>query len=62
MPQHQVEAHLFDQQLDLYGRTVTLEFVERIRSMNRFDSVDALVAQLQSDDRDIRALLAAEPA
>jgi riboflavin kinase/FMN adenylyltransferase len=62
VPHHQVEAHLFDQQLDLYGRTVTLEFVDRIRAMNRFDSVDALVAQLQTDDHDIRAVLAAEPA
>jgi riboflavin kinase/FMN adenylyltransferase len=60
VPQHQVEAHLFDQKLDLYGRTLTVEFVEYIRPMNRFAGVDALVAQLQADERRIRELLAVE--
>jgi riboflavin kinase/FMN adenylyltransferase len=59
VPQHQVEAHLLDQRLDLYGRTITLEFVAYIRPMNRFDGVDALVAQLQADERRIREILAA---
>jgi riboflavin kinase/FMN adenylyltransferase len=58
VPQHQVEAHLLDQRLDLYGRTITLEFVEYIRPMNRFSGVDALVAQLQADERRIREILA----
>ncbi|MGN6502749.1 MAG: bifunctional riboflavin kinase/FAD synthetase [Pseudolysinimonas sp.] len=58
VPQHQVEAHLLDQRLDLYGRTITLEFVEYIRPMNRFAGVGALVAQLQADERRIREILA----
>lgn len=59
--QHQVEAHLLDQKLDLYGKTIELEFVEYIRAMNRFDGVDALVAQLRADEKRIRGILAGEP-
>jgi riboflavin kinase/FMN adenylyltransferase len=57
IPQHQVEAHLLDQKLDLYGAAIELGFVERIRAMNKFDGVDALVAQLQQDEQRIRAVL-----
>lgn len=60
VPQHQVEAHLLDQKLDLYGKTIELAFVEYIRPMNRFDGVDALVAQLQADEQRIRGILQAE--
>jgi riboflavin kinase/FMN adenylyltransferase len=61
VPQHQVEAHLFDVRADLYGRTIELEFVEHIRPMNRFDSVEALVEQLNADAAIIREILAADP-
>lgn len=60
VPQHQVEAHLLDQRLDLYGRPIELEFIEYIRPMNRFEGVDALVAQLRADERRIREILTAE--
>lgn len=62
VPDHQVETHLFDQDLDLYDRPIVLEFVEYLRPMNSFPSVEALVAQLRRDDESIRAILAAEPA
>lgn len=61
IPQHQVEAHLLDQKLDLYDRTIELEFVDYIRPMNRFAGVDALVTQLRADEQSIRAVLAQEP-
>ena len=44
-----VEAHLLDVSPDLYGRRLTLAFVERIRGERRFDSVDALRAQIADD-------------
>jgi riboflavin kinase / FMN adenylyltransferase len=59
IPQHQVEAHLLDQKLDLYGSTIELGFVDRVRSMQKFESVDALVTQLQADEVRIREILAA---
>lgn len=44
-----VEAHLIGLDANLYGREVTLEFVERLRAERRFDSLDALAAQLDAD-------------
>ncbi len=44
-----VEVHLLDFQGDLYGQRIGVEFVARIRSEQRFDSREALAAQLQRD-------------
>jgi riboflavin kinase/FMN adenylyltransferase len=57
VPQKQVEAHLLDQSLDLYGHTIELEFVRYIRPMHRFESVDALVGQMRADEQEIRVIL-----
>ncbi|HEV8600366.1 MAG TPA: riboflavin biosynthesis protein RibF [Gemmatimonadales bacterium] len=52
-----IEAHLFDFSENLYGRTVRLEWVERLRDIQRFPSLDALRAQLALDrDRALEAL------
>jgi riboflavin kinase/FMN adenylyltransferase len=42
---------------DLYGHWVDLDFVERIRSMEKFDSVDALIAQMDQDVARTREVL-----
>ena len=44
-----VEAHLFDFSDDLYGRTVRVGFVQRMRDERAFESVDALRAQIAAD-------------
>lgn len=44
-----IEAHIFDFDLDLYGATIQLSFTERIRNEIKFDTVDALVTQLIAD-------------
>jgi riboflavin kinase/FMN adenylyltransferase len=44
-----VEAYLLDQDLDLYGETVRVAFVERLRGEQRFDSVEELIAQMKLD-------------
>lgn len=44
-----VEAHLLDYQGDLYGQRLGLAFVERLRDERKFESVDALVAQIRQD-------------
>ena len=54
-----LEAHLFDASADLYGATVRLDFVARLRGVQRFDSPEALVAQLQADERSAREALRA---
>jgi riboflavin kinase/FMN adenylyltransferase len=44
-----VEAHLIDFEGDLYGQTLRIAFVERMRGEKRFDSVDELVEQMNRD-------------
>jgi riboflavin kinase / FMN adenylyltransferase len=44
-----VEAHLIDFEGDLYGQTLRIAFVERMRGEKRFDSVDELVQQMNRD-------------
>ena len=44
-----VEAHLIDFEGDLYGQPLRIAFLERMRGERRFDSVDALVEQMQRD-------------
>ena len=44
-----VEVHFFDFNEDLYGKTIRIAFLNRLRSEQKFDSVDALKAQLKND-------------
>jgi riboflavin kinase / FMN adenylyltransferase len=44
-----LEAHVLDFDGDLYGEEARIEFVELLRSEMRFESVEALVAQLSLD-------------
>jgi riboflavin kinase/FMN adenylyltransferase len=56
-----VEAHLFGVDADLYGQTVRIEWVERMRDVTRFPSVDALRSQLARDRETAQAILARGP-
>jgi len=44
-----LEAHLLDFSGDLYGKRVHVEFVQFLRSEQRFDGIEALSAQLTRD-------------
>jgi len=52
-----VEAHLLDYEGDLYGRTLRLEFEERLREERTFPDAEALVAQIRSDIIEARGVL-----
>ena len=52
-----VEAHLLDVVPDLYGRRLTLAFLDRIRPEQRFPSLEALRAQIGEDVATARRLL-----
>jgi len=55
-----VEAYALDRDdLQLYGRDVAVEFVARLRGMERFESVEALRTQMASDVARSRELLTA---
>ncbi len=44
-----VEAFVIDEGGNFYGRRVALDFVERLRDTEKFDSVEALIAQIDVD-------------
>ncbi len=57
-----LEVHLFDFDADIYGRYVQVEFLHRIREERRFESFDALKAQIELDVGQARAYFAARNA
>ena len=50
-----VEACLLDFEGDLYGKTLRVEFFQHLRDEIRFDSLDALKAQIAADADTTRA-------
>jgi riboflavin kinase / FMN adenylyltransferase len=54
-----IEAYLIGFDGDLYGETLRIAFVERMRGEKRFESVDALVEQMQADVRKAERICAA---
>lgn len=55
--QRRVEAFVLDFDGDLYGEHVSVEFLQRLRPMLRFDSVDALLVEMADDVERTRVLL-----
>ena len=53
-----VEAHLIDFEGDLYGQQLRIAFLERMRGERRFDTVDALVEQMNLDVAEAREICA----
>lgn len=58
-PYSLLEAYLLDFSGDLYGQAVAVQFVERLRGEQRFESVDDLVAQMHRDCDRAREILGA---
>ena len=54
-----MEAHIFDFDSDLYGRTIEVALHHYLRPEAKFDHVDALIAQMRADEAEARRLLAA---
>jgi riboflavin kinase/FMN adenylyltransferase len=53
-----VEAYLLDFSGDLYGQTLTVEFIARLRGELAFDGVEPLIAQMNADVAETRRRLA----
>jgi riboflavin kinase/FMN adenylyltransferase len=53
-----LEAHIFGFEGDLYGEWVRIEWVERLRDVERFGSVEQLRKQLEQDRTRAEAVLA----
>ena len=56
-----VEVYLIDFEGDLYGQPMRVAFLERLRPEQRFDSVQALIAQMEQDVARARAIAAGSP-
>jgi riboflavin kinase / FMN adenylyltransferase len=54
-----LEIHVFDRDIDLYGRRLCCAFVERLRAEETFAAVAELEAQMERDGAAARAALAA---
>ena len=52
-----LEAYILDFNRDIYGKHVKIEFVARLRDELKFDSVKALVEQIQKDVAKVREVL-----
>ncbi|HEY4239637.1 MAG TPA: bifunctional riboflavin kinase/FAD synthetase [Kofleriaceae bacterium] len=53
-----LEVHVLDWSGDLYDRHVRVAFVERLRDEATFDSIDALIAQIERDKDQGRSIFA----
>ena len=53
-----IEAYLIDHEGDLYGQTLRVAFIARLRGERRFPSVEELVAQMRRDVEAARELCA----
>jgi riboflavin kinase/FMN adenylyltransferase len=56
-----IEAYLIDFDGDLYGETLRVAFNKRLRGERRFESVDALIAQMHRDVDEARGICAGPP-
>ena len=54
-----IEVYVLDFEGDLYGRTMTVEFMDRLRGERRFESAEALVEQMGRDVERTREIVAA---
>jgi riboflavin kinase/FMN adenylyltransferase len=52
-----LEVHVFDFSGDLYGRSIEVEFVGKLRDEVKFDSLDAMMVQMKIDGARARDLL-----
>ena len=54
-----LETHVFDFKGDLYGAELSVALIEHLRGEEKFDSIEALITQMDADSARARAILAA---
>ncbi|MCS3640164.1 bifunctional riboflavin kinase/FAD synthetase [Salinibacter ruber] len=52
-----VEVHLLDYEGNLYGASLSVEFLQRLRAEQKFESAEALAAQLSEDEERCRTVI-----
>jgi riboflavin kinase/FMN adenylyltransferase len=53
----QIESYIFDFSRDIYGKTLRVKPVKRLRGEAKFDSLEALIAQIEADCAEARKIL-----
>jgi riboflavin kinase / FMN adenylyltransferase len=54
-----LEVNIFDFNEAIYGKVIRVSFLKRLRDEEKFDSIEALVQQIQRDEVECKSLLAA---
>ena len=57
LTQRLAEVFVMDFSDDLYGKTVGVEFIKKVRDQEKFDGLDALIKQINQDVDDCRQVL-----
>lgn len=52
-----LEVHIFDQDLDLYGKRIEIEFVKKIRDEQKFPNLEALKQQIKQDSEQAKLII-----
>ena len=52
-----IEVHILDFNADIYDQSMRIEFVQRIRTEQKFTGLNELIEQLQQDRKEVRKLL-----
>ena len=52
-----IEVHILDFNQDIYSEEIELIFVHKVRNEQKFEGIEALIAQLKKDEIDIRNIL-----
>jgi riboflavin kinase / FMN adenylyltransferase len=55
-----IEVYIFDFNKDIYGESLEVLFIDRLRDEVRFESIDELIAQIQRDIEQARQILGTE--
>ena len=54
-----IEVNFFDFDADLYGQVLKISILDRLRDEHKFESVEALIAQLRQDRINAKQIIAA---
>ncbi|MFI5140555.1 MAG: riboflavin kinase, partial [Sphingobacteriales bacterium] len=52
-----IEVNILDFDKDIYGGTLTLEFIDYIRDEKKFPGVEELVEEIKNDERKVRKMM-----
>jgi len=52
-----IEVHIFEFNDDIYDSEISIQFIERVREEEKFESLEHLKNQLEADEQEVKAIL-----